>query len=68
MKVISPKNLPTKIPVSFTAILFLIMDKYNAAGWVWGLVGGVMALLWIGCIITISKEERMEIDVKDIKE
>ena len=60
-KVISVKNLPARFPVLTTAVSYLYLDKYNAAGWVWGVVGTVLAILWILVVIVKAYEEETDI-------
>lgn len=51
--------LPTRLPIGLTAIVYLILDRFDAPGWVWGVVGTVMALLWIGAIgLRLSEETK----------
>ena len=50
-KEIHVKYLPTKPPVTFTAVVLLICDRFNAPGWVWGIVGSFLALCWIGAFM-----------------
>ena len=63
MKVISFKQLPTRLPFQFTAVIYLLMDRFSAGALAWGIVGTLMAIIWIGCIYNIHKEERVEIKI-----
>lgn len=49
-KVISYKNLPARLPWLSTAVAYLFLDKFNAVGWVWGMVITLFSILWILCI------------------
>ncbi len=60
-RVISPKNLPSKIPVYQALIVYLMLDKLNAADWVWGVMGTIMAVVIIGSLIEINKETKVEV-------
>lgn len=60
-KVISSKNLPTKIPVLSTVVYATALDYWNAPQWLWGAVGLLMALAWIGSIIAKVREEEEDI-------
>ncbi len=51
--------LPTRLPIGLTAIVYLLCDRFDAPGWVWGVIGTVMALLWIGAIgLRLSEETK----------
>ena len=41
MKVIDPKNQPVNIigVIRNTALIYLLLDYYNAPGWLWGAIG-----------------------------
>lgn len=44
-KVISPKCLPTRIPVVGLAVIYLLLDKWGIPGWAWGVYGTLAAFL-----------------------
>jgi hypothetical protein len=46
--------LPTRLPTTQTAVAFLLLDRFAAPGWVWGVVGTVIVLWWVSCIISVS--------------
>lgn len=60
-KVISFKNLPSRFPVLSTIVFYLLLDKLNSPGWLWGVVGTVMGLVWIGAIIAIWTQKQVDI-------
>lgn len=60
-KVLSRNSLPSYIPVQFTAIVYLLLDKFNAVEWVWGAAGFFVVLLWIGAIYTILTEDQIDL-------
>jgi hypothetical protein len=60
-KVISDKNLPVRAPILLTAVVYLFLDKFNAVGWVWGVVGTIFALLWIGYFYGIATSDGIDI-------
>jgi hypothetical protein len=43
-KVIHKKNLPVHLPLSLTIALYLLLDRSNAPGWVWGALGVLLLL------------------------
>lgn len=60
-KVISPKSLPTRLPVTFTMVLGLLLDRYDAPGWVWGATGAIMLLIWVAAAIGKVYEDSVEV-------
>lgn len=56
-KYINPKYLPPRLPLQFTALVLLILDRFDAAGWIWGVAGSFLALAWIGALAMIYKCE-----------
>lgn len=46
-RVISRKSLPAKLPIWTTVLMFLLLDRFNAPGWVWGGMGVIFAIAWI---------------------
>lgn len=65
MKVVSRKNLPAKLPIYSTAVAYLLLDKFHAADWVWGVIGTLYTLIWIICIVAIVKQEQVELFPKE---
>jgi hypothetical protein len=57
-RVVIPVNhYPTRSPALATAVLYMALDIYKAPGWVWGVLGTLMAAAWIGWVITLRKQE-----------
>lgn len=56
-KVISYKNLPAKIPVVSPVVAYLLLDKLNASGWIYGVAGTFFVLLFIACISSKITQE-----------
>jgi hypothetical protein len=56
-KVISRKQLPTNLPLQFTAIVWLLLDRFDSPGWAWGVCGTVLALLWASAIHAMCGQE-----------
>lgn len=59
--VISFKNLPMRMPLSFTALWALVLDRLNAPGYVWGAVGVLMLAIWFAWIHDVIQREEREI-------
>lgn len=48
--------LPTNLPVQTTALAGLLLDRFSAPGWVWGVVGTLMALVWIVAVVRLCTD------------
>ena len=59
-KWIHPKNVPLKLPVTSSVVLYLLLDKLQVAGWVQGVAWTVMSLIWLGVVVAIFNSERLE--------
>lgn len=42
---------PVRLPFWHTAIVYLLLEDFNAAGWVRGVVWTMMAMLWLGVLL-----------------
>jgi hypothetical protein len=60
-KVVSRKCLPIKIPTYQAATVFLLCDRFNAPGWLYGVLGTVFGLLIIGGIVITFQEKQCDI-------
>ena len=60
-KVVSEKNLPTRFPIINTAVFYLLLDRFDASGWAWGVVFTILAIAWIISIIRFIKQEQVEL-------
>lgn len=61
MKVVSFKNLPTRLPIGDTALLWMLMDRLHAPSWVWGSVGAVWGIIVIACIVAMCQDNAVDI-------
>ena len=43
--------LPAQLPVQTTALVYLLLEHFEAPGWVRGVLGTLLALLWVGAAI-----------------
>lgn len=55
-KVLHPFQLPTRAPVQTTAVAYLLLDHFNASGFVWGVVAVFVALLWLSFVSAFIHE------------
>lgn len=49
-RTVAPACLPMKMPLYPTLVWFLLLDRLAAPGWVWGVMGAVLAAVWVGWI------------------
>lgn len=70
-KVISHKNLPSKLPVFQTIVLWLFLDRLNAPSWLMGAIGAVWLILFVAAIYLVNHQQEVDIanviDVADEK-
>lgn len=63
-KVLSRHNFPSGIPVFKIATTYLLLDKFQAAAWIWGAVGcGWFVLV---CVAIHAMHDDEEIDIEDM--
>lgn len=60
-KVLSWRNLPSRPPWILTAVVYLLLDRWQAAGWVWGAVGTVLFILWVASVWQMIIEDDIDI-------
>lgn len=61
MKVIKRSNLPKKLPVIGTLVMFLALDYWNAPQWLLGAMVILCILIWCVTIISIIKDEEVDL-------
>jgi hypothetical protein len=60
-KVISSKNMAVRFPIYDGILLYLVLDKFHAAAWIWGSVGTIWAILFIAATVLTFQEESVDI-------
>ena len=60
-KVIAGKNLPIRLPITLSILLWLLLDRLGAPSWVWGVVGTLLAIVWIVAIYAVFTQESVEL-------
>jgi len=60
--VLDYKSLPSRTPGIPTAVIFLLLDRFHAAGWLWGVAFSVIGLLWIAVVVSIFQEKKISIE------
>jgi hypothetical protein len=60
-KVIASKNIQLSFPLSLTILAYLLLDKFNASGWLWGVVGTIFVIWYIAVIFSWATTEVVDI-------
>lgn len=60
-KALSPKNHPRRIPLTLFAVVWLLMDRFQPSGWVWGVVGTICAVLMILSVVDCFTAQDVEL-------
>lgn len=64
-KVISPKSLPARLPIWQTAVVWLLLDRFHAPGWVQGAVWMLIGVFWVLSAVSVFYlETRVDISEK----
>jgi hypothetical protein len=64
VKVVRRTSLPARIPVSPTLLSWLLLDHFKSPGWIWGVTGTLIAMLWVGWVICIIRETETDVEFK----
>jgi len=59
--VLSFTSLPSRFPITGTAVVYLLLDKFHASGWVQGAAWTVVGALWIGVFVSVFTEQKVEL-------
>lgn len=59
--VIDPRQLPYRPPILAILVYFLLLDRFDAPGWLWGVYLTLSAILLIGWIIEIATRRFIKI-------
>jgi hypothetical protein len=60
-KVISKKNLPTKVNLYGIITLWLLLDRFHIPSWGWGIYWTLVTLATIGVFINFYNEEEVDV-------
>jgi hypothetical protein len=60
-RVISRSSLPTHLPISETAVVWLILDRAGASGVAQGVVWTLLSIVWLAAIVLLLSEEQVDI-------
>lgn len=56
-RVVKRACLASKPPIMESLLFWLILDRFHAPGYAWGIVGTLVVLIWIGFVITLFSED-----------
>jgi predicted PurR-regulated permease PerM len=56
-QVIGRRYLPAQLPIFQTLTAWLFLDRIHASGWVYGVIGTLLAVVWIACIYALATHE-----------
>lgn len=56
-KVMMWKQLPSRLPIQDSCVLWLMLDRFQAVGWVKGAAWTSMAIVWAAVIYGFCQEE-----------
>jgi len=60
-KVVSWKNLPTRLPITWTITWYLFFDRIQAPSWAWGAMGVIVVVLWIVSTIAVFQQQMTDV-------
>ncbi len=61
-KKISPQNLPTRLPVYMSIVVWMLLDRLQAGQMACGIVYTLLGVVWAVSIYSLAKEEHRNID------
>ena len=62
-RVIAMNQLPMRPPIIPTLVYWLVLDRLEAPGWVWGVVVTLTAAAWIVWIVDVLNRDDVEISL-----
>lgn len=60
-RVISRANLPVRLPVWQTVTMVLVLDRFGAPGWLWGVAVTLVAIQWVLTYVIHRGEEAVDV-------
>jgi hypothetical protein len=66
-KVLHPRNLPTRPPLTVTAVVWLLLDRLHAPGYAVGAIWTFVGFLWVAFIVGLFNEEMVDMWPKERK-
>lgn len=63
--VLSRASVETRLPLWETLVSWMALEHFHSPGWVWGVVGTVVVIAWIGSIYRFCTD--VVIDLENLK-
>ena len=60
-KALSTENRPRSLSLTFHAIVWLMLDRFDAPSWVWGMVGTLAALMFLFSLLDFFTAKDVEL-------
>lgn len=60
-KVIDPLELPSYPPMVATLVWWLVLERLEAPGWIYGALGALLALVWIAWAFDLGTRESVKV-------
>ncbi len=67
-KVIAPKNLPTNPPIWTPVLTWLILDRLQPAGWVYGVVWTIVIIICAFSLFRFFYQDETELEEIKLKQ
>jgi hypothetical protein len=61
MRVIHGKNRGIPCPLVATLVAYLVLDRFDAEGWILGAVGAVFVFIWILWLTELAQRDLVDI-------
>lgn len=65
-RVLDPSQIPTRPPVLLSAVIWLLLDRFDASGFVRGAVAVLVALIWFSYFLSWHAERYTRVRELDI--
>ena len=59
--VIDSSNFPMRLPLFNTIVAYTVLEYWNAPQWLYGVLGTMYAIIWIGFFVSKFYEKRIDI-------
>lgn len=66
--VIAEKNIPLRAPLYQTLVVGMVLDRFQAPQWLWGLIVMFFIFLWVGFFCARSIQEQVDVFLESDKD
>lgn len=60
-KVLANSNMPARLPLWSSLTCYLALEHWNAPQWLYGAMGLYFLIAWIGSIIELATQEKVDL-------